>query len=190
VGLIQVIAELGAILIIAAALSGNYQRVLSGRTRAEATSGALTGPTSAARIEQVARDGLRYDRLCLTATRNIEAASALTAAIAALSIQLLHRDAPTLTRVGFFLAVGAFIVSLVASLLVLSSPIRIEERGQVREAAAQIRTGEAFTLVISARRDAWIGLVLRMVAVGTIAVLVVAAIGCMGIGQFSVPGRP
>lgn len=188
--LIQVIAEFGATLIIAATLSGNYQRVSYGRTRAQATSGALIRPASAARIEQVAREGIRYDRLCLTATRNIEAASALTAAIAALSIQLLHRNAPTLTRVGFFLAVGAFIVSLVASLLVLSSPIRIEERGQAREAAAHFRTGESFTLLIRSRRDAWLGLVLRMFAVGTIVVLVVAAIGCMGIGQFSVPGRP
>ena len=170
-----------------ASLVSNYVGVRRDRAQQSAQVRSKEAVTSA-RIDQVAREGERLDHRCLSATRSIEAATAVTAAITVLSIQLLHKSAPTLTVVGFTLAATALGLSLVASLLVLSSPIQFDERNERRQAARQTLTVESLAVAIRAREQAWLGFVLRVAAILAIVLLVAGAIACMGIGQFSVAG--
>lgn len=124
-----------ALVSLASSVIANTQKVRTMRSQAEATTAALAGAVTTVRIAQVAREGARYDRLGLNATRSIEAATAVTAAIAILSVQLLHHDDPRLTTIGFALAAGALGTSLLGSLLSLSTRFRLDERAEIRDSA-------------------------------------------------------
>jgi len=137
-------------------------------------------------IKIAAAQGERFDRICLNTTRSIEAAAAVTAAISILSIQLVHEQESGFTTVGFWLAVSAFGVSLFGTILVISTPLRIQDRAKVREDAQAegAETSTAMDAVLEARSQAWTGIALRFATLGIITALLVGAMIFMALGQF------
>lgn len=174
------------------ALVGNYQRVRRARSAppASAVAPSVSTPTPG-QLHQVSSDAARFDAHALRATRSVEAGTAVTAAITVLAIQLLHKDAPALTTVGFSLAAAAFGVSIVASLMVIRTPIQVDERRAARQRAMERwRLGgppsSVSATIMAVRHDAWMALTLRLTSIIVIALLLIGALGCMAAGQFSV----
>jgi hypothetical protein len=119
------------------------------------------------------------------------AGTAVTAAITVLAIQLLHEDPPALTMVGFFLAAMAFGSSIIASLLVIRTPLQVDERRSAGQRALG-SAGEAedpsrsLATLSTVRHDAWMAMTLRLTAIIVVALLVMGALACMAAGQLSV----
>lgn len=182
-------AALSGIGAIAGALI-NYFRI--GR-RGAATLPAPAAGVQIARFQAVVQAGERYDQMCIRATRSVEASSAVTAAIAILAIQLVHKECPTDTTIGFSLAAAAFVASLVSSLLVLRTPMQVEERRRARSGANSSLAGlagpvplAAFQAVATARDLAWRAVVYRLGAIVMVAFMLLAALGFMAAGQYEI----
>jgi hypothetical protein len=144
-------------------------------------------PRPPATAAEIHLDGSRFDRLCLNAARSIEAAVAVTAALTILSIQLLHRGVAILTLTGFYLAASSLGVALIGSLLVLSTPMKVERRKEARDAALNSPGTGSRTTLIHLRNEAWVGLIGRLFAIVVVVLLLVASIICMSDGQLGSP---
>jgi hypothetical protein len=172
----------------------NYLRVRRSRSGRHPVPRRFTVPSvTTNHLRAVSREADRFDQMALRATRSIEASSAVTAAIAVLAIQLLHKDCPTDLTIGFSLASAALVVSIVSSLLVLRTPMQIEERKRTRSLAIEQAQSApvpvpmaAFQQVGRVRDEAWIALVLRLAAIVVIGATLLTALGFMAAGQYAV----
>ena len=145
--------------LVASTVAGALTNYLRLKNRTASSEARLAEP----RPDLLLRDGERFDRLCLNATRSLEAAVAVTVAITALSVQLLHKGVPRLTMAGFLMSGMAMAISLIGGILVISTPLRIDRRRDLREAAHSSGSLGSVDELVKLRRDAWLGLITRLV---------------------------
>lgn len=134
------------------------------------------------RIERLRSEVDRYSEQAIAISKHLAAAVAVTAALAILAVQLLHKEAPGETWTGFFLSLGAFVVSLLSNFVRATFPVLILDRQDLGQLDTEELT-EALRHASADGRVIWSTLVWRRLLLIVTFGLVFASIVCFAFGQ-------